>query len=108
MSTVNLPFVLVQLKIERMPLAAAADLDELRSYLQCSSQNHSSKSVDKLDEKIAGQIDGTNRPMVFGMPVYAKGGEIFIGENEVTREKFIPLLTAIMQQKEDTNQAKCL
>lgn len=36
------------------------------------------KSVDKLDEKIAGQIDGTNRPMVFGMPVYAKGGEIFM------------------------------
>ena len=34
------------------------------------------KSVDKLDEKIAGQIDGTNRPMVFGMPVYEEGGSI--------------------------------
>lgn len=34
------------------------------------------KSVDKLDEKIAGQIDGTNRPMVFGMPVYEKGGRL--------------------------------
>jgi len=34
------------------------------------------KSVDKLDEKIAGQIDGTNRPMVFGMPVYEEGGKV--------------------------------
>ena len=55
-------------------------------------------SVDLPESEAKALAEPDNAPLEVSIQ---KGGEIFIGENEVTREKFIPLLTAIMQQKED-------
>ena len=63
-------------------------------------------------EKIAGQIDGTNRPMVFGMPVYAKGGlldfDVLVNKTplvQISKDDFLESYSVYYYQKEKIPQS---